>query len=408
MGSFVARMTTAVVSALLVIACSAPLLPESERPALPSPLSSGAPTASVPNRPSPPSATPSPAVRESPTVAAPPSDVPALAEIRFERVANFDDSELHAAAAFDGGFVVGGCRLGRAADGSGTGCADARILHSTHGRTWTDASVPAAAGRSVLGLAVTPLGLLAFGSDQASGPPRTRSIWNSSDGVHWSSFSMPAPRSIVFNRAFVLGGRTLLIGEDSNYDFTQETEVWATTDGRRWKHGETPSTTKVAGRPGLIAIGDACIDLCPDDLPIVVHRTHDGFTWREDPADPAFAKAHVFATASWAGRAMAAGTRGSGASAEGVVWIDEFDGWQPVRLDDRRNDSVGMLIDVGDRMIAVGSQQGDAVTSAWSTVDGRGWKPIGMSGNDGYLVAWAGTNPLIALTGYRSIAIAER
>lgn len=394
-----ARKAEVLVAALLVAACAAaPTRSPGVPGAKPSPGSTAEPTASPTA-----SAAParSPALPPSPT----PSPSQAVTGLRFEQVARVDNAELYAAVAFRGGFLVGGCRLRPPSGGSEGGCADPLVLRSTDGRSWTEAIISGSADRQIDGLAETPLGLLAFGSDRPDGPPKARTVWRSTDGSRWEPFAVPAPDPIVFTRAFVLAGRALLIGEDSSYDLSVETEVWATTDGLTWTHGETPMSAKITAPPGLVAIGDECADVCPDDPPLHVRRSADGFTWAEDVQDPALAAGRRQDPAvAWAGRAVVGGALGDGSSAEATVWFDEPGGWRTVRLDGGQGYVVRTLIDAGDRLIAVGTADGGGPSRAWWTSNGQAWMSGVLDGiEDAYVAAWAGDDPLVVVVDYRSI-----
>jgi hypothetical protein len=314
-----------------------------------------------------------------------------------------EGTELYAAAAFDGGYVAGGCRLGSPPDEGA--CAEARILHSTDGRTWSDAEVTDSAGRLILGFADTPLGLLAFGRNQAEEPPLTRSIWRSVDGSRWEPFSMPAPEPIVFALGFVLSGRTVLIGSDSTYDFSVETEAWMTTDGRSWSSGETPMVSKVAADPGIVAIGAACVDICPEDVPIEVHRSVDGLTWTRDAPDAELATGDIRTLGAWAGRAVVGGIRNDAASAGAAVWLDEPGGWRTVSLVGGAGYAIDALIDTGELLIAIGDATEGGPGRAWWTADGRTWENGPLDGLDAgaFVAAWAGHDPIVVVVDYRSI-----
>ena len=366
-----------------------------------------APVAS--SRASGPPATPSqiPPTASSAPLSSPTAPGPsALAGIRFEQVVAAASSDLDAAMAFSGGFLVGGCWLQSAGD-SGGDCVNARILYSADGRTWTDGVVSDPAGMHILGLADTSLGLLAFGANQAPEPPLTRSVWRSTDGRRWEPFPVPAPASIVFTKAFVLAGRTVLVGLDSAYDLSVESEVWATTDGRSWTSGKAPITTKVAASPGLVAIGDGCVDLCPANTTIQVERSVDGLTWASDPPNLAMAGDRLRAVGSWAGQAVTGGALTEGSASEAVVWYDESGAWPAVVLDEGLGYSVQTIVDAGDRLLVIGHPD-VGPNRAWLTSDGRTWEHSDPEGiEDSYIQAWAGTHPLVVVESHSVWLLAD-
>jgi hypothetical protein len=361
-----------------------------------SPDPSVSPRAAVTADPSPSIPGAAPSVPASP---APVSSPSGSAGLSFERVGTVEDAELSAAAAFDGGFVVGGCRLRPPSSESDYGsCVEAVVMFSPDGRTWTDAVVPGSAGMQIRGFSDTPLGLLALGSKLVDHPPGERAIWRSIDGIHWEPFAMSAPSAIVFDQAFVLAGRTVLIGSDTNYDFSVQTEAWTTTDGRTWTRGETPMYAKVAAEPGIVAIGNGCVDICPDDLPTLVARSADGLAWVDGTAPP---EADSFwPVGTWMGRAVVAGTV-DGAAA---VWFDESPGWRLSRLPAGAGQVVSTLIDADDRLIALTRTEDDRLGPAWWTSDGRTWERGAAGGlaPDDYVAASAGNHPLLIVVDYDS------
>ena len=387
-------MRLALVAGVIFLAgCSAASGPSSPGPsALPTP---GASPTLVPSTAAPGTATPGPTT----------SPGPSGLGITFEPVATVEGTELYGAVAFEGGFVVGGCRLRPESEWEDHDpCAEARLLYSPDGRTWTDGELSGAAGRRILAFADTPLGLLAFGSNTASEPPLARSIWRSSDGSRWEPFSIPAPEAIVFSAAFVLNGRTVLIGSDSSYDFAVETEVWATTDGRQWTSGSTPMVAKVAASPGIVALGTDCVDLCPEDAPLRVFRSADGFAWTEGAADPSLAGGEAYALGAWGGHAVAGGAVGPGALATAAVWFDEPGGWRRTPLPGGGGYAVYTLIAGGGRLIAVGRSDDDEHGRAWWTADGRTWELGTLGGAEAHaLGAWAGVDPIVVVAGFNTI-----
>ena len=278
----------------MIAACGSAAPSTSIAPRATSERPSNTPTPSVAPTVTPtPSASPLPSAQPS-APASPPS-----ASLGFSRAVAIDDAELKSVTAFDGGFVAGGCLLN--ADKSR--CADALLLHSRDGRDWDRSEVPGGAGYDVSKVATTPLGLLALASKFGEEPPAARMVWRSDDGVSWETLEVPAPPPIVFEEALVVDDRTLLFGSDTTYDFFVQTEAWATS-GDTWTSGTTPMVGKFAGRPGIIGIGDECVDVCPDDLPLRLYRSADGFTWDLEPDDPPFVHADIGAAGSWNGNAV--------------------------------------------------------------------------------------------------------
>lgn len=392
-------MKLALVAGVLFLAgCSAASGPSSPGPSALPTAGAGTPRATptlVPSTTAPGTAAPGPTT----------SPGPSGLGITFEQVATLEGTELYAAAAFGGGFVVGGCRLRPESEWKDHDpCAEARLLYSLDGRRWTDGELSGAAGRRILAFADTPLGLLAFGSNTASEPPLARSIWRSTDGSRWEPYSIPAPEAIVFSAAFVLNGRTVLIGSDSSYDFAVETEAWATTDGRSWARGSTPMVAKVAASPGIVALGTDCVDVCPEDVPLRVFRSADAVAWTEGAADPSLASGQISVLGAWVGKAVAGGAVEAGAVTTAAVWFDEPGGWRITSLPDGRGYAVDALIGGGDRLIAVGRSDDDERGRAWWTADGRRWEPAILGGVETHaLAAWAGVDPIVVIAGFKTI-----
>jgi hypothetical protein len=364
------------------------------------------PASAAPRTSSSASATPSLYPSESPTPTMSPAS--ATSEVRFEQVAVVNGAELHDVVEFGGGFVIAGCRLRPPANGSAGRCADALVMHSTDGHSWTDAVVSGGTDRRIVALARTPLGLLAFGSDQASEPPQKRAVWRSDDGMRWEPFAITAPTSIVFRQAVVLDGRTVLLGFDSAYDFTLDTEAWATTDGRSWTRGRTPLSAKIATHPGLVAIGDECVDVCSDDLPLKVFRSINGLKWTQDAPDSALAGAQVHALGSWIGRAVIGGKLGSNRSAKAALWFDDPTGWRAVQLQGGSGYSVAAILDLGGSMLVEGRAEADGPPRAWSSSDSRTWHATAPGAIwSGQMTAYAGRDPIVVIVDGRSIWASE-
>ena len=331
----------------------------------------------------------------------------ARGHLRLTQAMTVDDVELYDVEAFDGGFVAGGCRL-RTTDDGGVECAEPAVLHSADGRDWRDVELPGETARRILGIAATPLGLLAMGSDVPSEPPMTRSVWRSDDGVRWEPFDVPAPTSIVFEKAVGIGDRTVLLGSDTTSDLYVQTEVW-TTDGSSWTSGTTPMAGKVAAHPGLVGIGTECFsDTCPDDLPLKVYRSIDGLTWTEDAHDSAVAEARIAMLGSSAGRAILVAVEPDGAMSDGTTWIDAPDGWQAGHLAGSSGFAPGAILERDGLPLIIARREADGAVRAWSSAEGKSWTRVSVDGRvDGYIVDAAGEGPIVFIVGYQSIWIAE-
>lgn len=359
-----------------------------------------------------PSASPSPSVAlATPTVA--PSPTPQASEgpvsLRFERVVNVHRiAELRAIAAFDGGYVAGGCRL-RPPSGDGTegGCASAYTLLSRDGSTWTEVPVPDPTDVNVLGLSNTPFGVLAFGTTLRPEPPQSRAIWQLA-GDRWEVFAMPAPSSIVFRTALPVNGRTVFLGSDTTYDLAVETEAWSTVDGTSWSTGSTPLSPKIAAAPGLVAVGDECVDVCEPNSQTHVYRSTDAFTWTEDQVSPDLESSGVAAIATWNGRAIIGGSTQSGVETAAAVWLDEATGWRPVALPNGMGYTVAELIVSAHGAIAIAPSNSDQPPAVWWSPDAMLWTPVRLEGiAQGYIVASAGEDPLFVIVDYDSIWVSE-
>lgn len=386
------RRSAALAVAVLVAACAG-AAPGSPGPSGPT----ATPVRTSTLAPSTPDRTPAPSLHPTRTPGeSTPTPVP---EPRFERVTDVEDAELYDVVAFAGGYAAGGCRLRPAG-----GCLEALIMHSPDGRTWTRAEVAGAAGRHVLHLAETPLGLFAFGSNQAPEPPLSRIVWQSVDGTRWEPVTLPAPDSIVFSDAVVLGDRTVLFGSDSAYDFSTETEAWSTADGQAWETATTPLSPKVAAHPGVLAIGDECVDVCVDGIPVKVFRSVDGLAWTGDPTDPVLAQARVQVLGAWSGRAVLGGLPAGEGVPRPAVWFDDPGGWRMVPLDDGEGFGIVSILDLGDRLLVLGRSDDEERAGAWWTVDGRAWHRTAADAFEGgWIVASAGDDPTVVLVGYTSI-----
>jgi hypothetical protein len=282
-------------------------------------------------------------------------------------------------------------------------------MQSRDGRTWVETEVgPDAAKRLVLTLADTPLGLLALGEAFVDEPPGSRAAWRSVDGSTWEWFDIPAPEAIVFEQAAVLGNRTVLLGSDMTYDIAVQTEVWS-TDGTSWTSGSTPVSPKVEGHPGLVAVGDECVDVCEDGLPIQVFRSTDGLRWTKDARDPALTHARLIDMGSWKGRAVLAGARSDASGTRATVWIDGDNGWTIVALPGGEGWYAETVLELGDGLIVITRSDDDNTSRAWSSTNGHTWSRVSLEGvGDSYFGAVASGDPTVAIVNYQSIWIAGR
>lgn len=355
-----------------------------------------------------PTATPSP-VAPSPSPESPdPTDPAPGVTLQFERVLLRDDVQLSAVAALGDGFVVAGCVLFPPDPPTEGPCERGLILTSPDGTSWHEVPVPDAAQRRIFGLAVTPLGLLAFGRTQESEPPMQRAMWRSSDGETWEPFPVDAPSSIVFEMAASLGGGTVLIGTDTAYDFTVQTEAWATVDGRSWTTGATPQSRKVEAHPGLVAAGLECVDLCPADEPTQVFRSADGLAWSEEDVPAALASTEVTALTSREGRAVLGGMTAAGGSSEAVLWLDEPTGWRQAILPDSMGQRLDMVLVAADGLVVIAHDESDGAAAISWTRDGVAWLPAILEGIDvGAITDVGGEGPLVVILDETSIWISD-
>lgn len=351
-----------------------------------------------------PTATPAPAT--PPASSSPASPGPTATEpgvrFEFERTLVRDGAELSAVTAFDGGFIAVGCVL--LMDGP---CERGLILGSPDGRAWHEVAVPDAAGRRIIAVGVTSLGLLALGSTQNSEPPQQRAMWRSLDGETWETYAMDAPTSIVFDQAASVSGRTVLIGSDSAFDLPAQTEVWASVDGRTWSAGTSPLTLKIAAHPGLVAVGDEC-EAC-EDPSTRVFRSSDGLEWAETDVPPEMARTAVTDLASLTGRAIVAGVAAEDGAERAVLWFDEPAGWRQILLGDADEVSTTTIEPApgGILVAAYGASTGSPL--AWWSAYGIAWLPAQLDGLDGGSIsASAADDRVIVILSGTSIWVSSR
>ena len=366
------------------------------------PGQSATPQASLLSSPSP---SPSSATQETTPTSSPSPAGPMT--FAFERVLQRDDIQLSSITAFGDGFVAAGCVLFPPEPPTEGPCERGLILVSPDGRSWREVPLPDADQRRIVGLAVTPLGLLAFGRTQESEPPMHRAMWRSSDGETWEVFPSEAPSAVVFEMAASVAGRTVLIGSDTAFDFSVQTEAWATVDGESWTHGTTPLSPKVETDQGLVAVGDECVDLCPPDVLTKVFRSANGFAWTEAAIPDALASTIPSALTSLSGRAVVVGMTTYDASGDSVVWVDEEAGWRRSILPDSTGYWIGSVMSAGGLLVTARDEDlGRAV--AWWSPDAIEWLPASVEGlADGYITDATTGSPLVVILDETSIWIAD-
>lgn len=327
--------------------------------------------------------------------------------IAFAIVLQRDDVQLTSIVAHEGGFVVGGCILAPLGSATVRPCDHGLILASPDGTSWHEVPLPDSARRQVVGLAVTNLGLLAFGSTQEPEPPRHRVLWRSKDGERWESFAVEAPPTIVFEMAVSLGARTVLIGSDAAFDIPAQTEAWATVDGLTWSSGTTPLGLKVAAHPGLVAVGDQCLD-CGRDPLIQVFRSLDGFTWIEDAVPQGLGGIGLQDLVSRGGRVVVAGVERLAVSNQIALWFDLPAGWRGVEIGvGSAYPSVRLVPALGGLILVADNGTPAGAAAAWWSADGQVWIPAWLDGVDGPITASAGDDPVVMIQDQASILVSS-
>jgi hypothetical protein len=174
---------------------------------------------------------------------------PSAVAISFERVFKDPGDVLTSLVALPDGFLAGGCRVGISAVGLFK-CPRALLLRSLDGRSWSEVTLPDAAGRGIKTVARTPFGLIVLGTDVTADRGTVHVAWRSVDGTLWEPFPIPAPESIVFERTISLADRTVFFGGDTT-DVFGGGVAWATVDGITWTSGTAPFSPSVAASRAL-------------------------------------------------------------------------------------------------------------------------------------------------------------
>jgi hypothetical protein len=356
--------------------------------------------------PGPGSAEPTMTTPASPSAAASPSEAPSpsapVTRLAFQLAASIERAELVTIADVGTGYLVGGCRL----DPSGE-CQGALVLRSTDGRAWTEVALPDAAGKRVVRVARTPLGLMALGVTVVSEPPAQRAAWRSSDGILWEALSIDAPETIVFETVASLPDRTVFFGADYAFEFAVEDIAYATADGTSWTSGSAPFVTKVAADPGVVAVGDPCIDICTGET-THAYRSVDGFTWTEDPLPDAMVPTGVTATAAWDGHAIVGGMTQLGGPLGATLWLDGATGWSPIPLERGAAISVQAILVTPDGLAVLGTGGGEGYQGWWSA-DGRTFRSVAVEGlGDVFIAGSAGSAETLLLVDDREVWLLRR
>ena len=373
------RILGAVVLVLLTSGCG------------PQPAGSSTPTAAA-------SASASASSEPSADLSEPPSPTAGVASLSFERVFAIDGAELSSIVSVPGGFMAGGCRIAE------LGCTSALLLRSADGRSWSEVALPGAEGRRITTVAATPFGLLALGATATDTPPAHRAGWRSVDGLTWEPLTIPADDTIVFEQVVILPDRTVFLGADYAYDLVVSDIAWATADGSSWTSGTTPIRGIVAAQPGLVAIGDDCVDVCPV-AENRVSRSHDGFMWTDETIPPEMAGMAVTTLAALDGRAIVGGISGNEAAA--TLWRDEATGWHMLQFADGAGYSVASVLVAAGRVLVLARSELGGPVKGWLSADSETFRPVEDDGlGDRFIVGSAGGGPLVLLVDYREIWIA--
>lgn len=351
-----------------------------------------------------------PIVSPAPTATPVAGGTPEPSLIRFEQVAALPGHELNGVVETSAGFVVSGCRV-RLEQVYWSPCAEAVVLSSPDGRTWTQAALERPTDSAIVALAETPLGLIAIGSttpNVAEARP-ARAMWRSRDGLAWQRFDVFVRESTVFTSLAVLDEALVLFGADSSDVFSVETQAWITADGAAWTEARVPSVPKVAAHPGLVALGSACVDVCPPFVAIEVHRSPDGIEWSDENRADAFAGAALdVRLESWRDRAVAAGRIDDGEDGRVDVWLDTDEGWIRSELPDSGGYWPPAFNPRAASLLLIAGAEGGAGFGGWSTSTGREWTEVAIAGlRGGYVGGLAGSDRLVAILDGRTIWLAE-
>jgi hypothetical protein len=340
------------------------------------------------------------------TISAGPSEAssptPAVALVSFEPVFRVEAAELYAITDVHGGFLAGGCRLSL-----DFVCEGALLVRSPDGHSWSEVALPDADGRRIIEVAETPFGMIALGRTEGAEPPLSRAAWHSSDGERWEPFTIDAPASIVFESVVVLPDRTVLLGADYAFDFTVSNIAWATVDGNAWTSGTTPISAKVAVGPGLVAVGNECVDVCDPGSVNHVYRSSDGFEWTEETIPADLAAAQIDSLGVRAGRAVVGGTLFAPSGGAALLWHREPSGWRQTQLPGGIGYSFPKVLVIGDRELVVARSGVDGQPTGWWSADAMRYAPVRvLELRAHYVTDVAGEDPLVLLIDFKEIWIA--
>lgn len=378
------RFVVAFLFAALACACG-------QRPSASPILTAGATTAAAP----------------TPTTSAGPSELasptPLAASVSLDPVFRDDAAELRTITSVDGGFLAGGCRLN-----SEFACRGALLLRSPDGRSWSEVALPEVDGRRIVEVAQTPFGLLALGVTLVEEPPAFRVAWRSVDGTSWEPFAIPAPATIVFEQVVILPDRTVLLGGDYAFDMTVSDIAWATVDGSSWTSGTTPISAKVAAQPGLVAVGNGCVDVCPPETVNGIYRSTDGFEWTNETTPVDLAAAQISSLGVRDGRAVVGGTLFAPTGGSALLWHDEPLGWRETLLPGGAGYSFPSVLVIGDRELVIARSGVDGRPMGWWSADAVTYATVPVFElRQHYVTDVAGEDPLVLLVDFKEIWVAD-
>jgi hypothetical protein len=235
------------------------------------------------------------------------------------------------------GIVAGGPGLVAVGSDGGGGDVDAAVWTSVDGLTWTrvphDEAVLGGPGdQSMVGVATSGPGLVAYGSDDVSAV-----VWTSADGLTWNRVQGVFGGGIMEVAA---GGPGLVaVGAAGG------AAVWISPDGLTWTRVERVETVfddppselmagVLAGGPGLVAVG---YDGVGGDVDAAVWTSVDGLTWTRVPHNEAvFGNGTMYGVVAGGPGLVAFGSVGSdggGGDVDAAVWTS-VDGLTWTRVPD--------------------------------------------------------------------------
>jgi hypothetical protein len=272
--------------------------------------------------------------------------------------------------------------------------------------------------QTVFGVAATPAGWIAVGSEQPD--PRAwniglAAVWASNDGKAWQRADDPSlkPRGLMVEvmRSVVTLGDLLLATGVTDEHGDVDAAVWTSRDGQRWTRVDDPALTRpddqlpndvIAAGPGLVMVGNVgtTSPLDPTDRrrgqPAVWTST-DGQRWQLQtlpvPAATRTMSHQLVAVTQGGPGLVAVGVAQEGDRRLPIVWISH-DGrtWQPGGIPTVQGTtplSLTSVVSVGTSLVAFGqsgpTSTGDLV--AWTSTDARTWQPLtipaSVGGGDG-------------------------